>query len=70
MDILFKCKKEHSVIEMKFFQEFNCVEVAEILEVSEGRVSQLTKSELEKLGKAYLAALERVRGNPYRDTEQ
>ena len=62
--------KERNVIEMKFFQEFNGVELAEILEVSEGRVSQLTKSALKKLGKAYLGALERVRGNPYRDTEQ
>ncbi len=63
-------QKERSVIEMKFFQEFNGVEIAEILEVSEGRVSQITKSALEKLGKAYLGALERVRGNPYRDTEK
>ena len=63
-------QKERTVIEMKFFQEFNGAEIAEILEVSEGRVSQLTKSALEKLGKAYLAALERVQGNPYRDTEQ
>ena len=59
--------KERSVIEMKFFQEFSGVEIAEILEVSEGRVSQITKSALEKLGKAYLTALERVRGNPYRE---
>lgn len=63
-------QKERAVIEMKFFQEFNGAEIAEILEVSKGRVSQLTKSALEKLGKAYLSTLERVRGNPYRDTEQ
>lgn len=63
-------QKERAVIEMKFFQEFNGAEIAEILEVSKGRVSQITKSALEKLGKTYLAALERVRGNPYRDTEQ
>ncbi len=55
---------------MKFFQKFNGVEIAEILEVSAGRVSQLTKSALEKLGKAYLSTLESVRGNPYRHTEQ
>ena len=60
--------KERSVIEMKFFQEFSGMEIAEILEVSEGRVSQITKSALEKLGKAYLTALETVRGNPYRNT--
>lgn len=63
-------QKERAVIEMKFFQEFNGAEIAEILEVSKGRVSQITKSALEKLGKAYLVALESVRGNPYRDTEQ
>ncbi len=40
------------------------------LTVLEGRVSQITKSALEKLGKAYLSTLESVRGNPYRDTEQ
>ena len=61
-------QKERSVIEMKFFQEFSGVEIAEILDISEGRVSQLTKSALEKLDKAYLVTLERVRGNPYRDT--
>ena len=55
---------------MKFFQKFNGVEIAEISEVSAGRVSQLTKSALEKLGKAYLSTLESVRGNPYRDIEQ
>lgn len=61
-------EKERSIIEMKFFQEFSGVEIAEILEVSEGRVSQLTKTALEKLSKAYLTVLESVRGNPYRDT--
>ena len=61
-------QKERSVIEMKFFKEFSGVEIADILEVSEGRVSQLTKSALEKLGKAYLGALEKAKGNPYSDT--
>ena len=61
-------QKERNVIEMKFFKEFSGVEIAKILEVSEGRVSQLTKSALEKLSKAYLGALERAKGNPYWDT--
>lgn len=61
-------QKEHSVIEMKFFKEFSGVEIAKILEVSEGRVSQLTKSALKKLGKAYSGTLERAAGNPYQDT--
>ena len=60
-------QKERSVIEMKFFKEFSGVEIADILGVSEGRVSQLTKSALEKLGKAYLSALDKARGNPYQD---
>ena len=61
-------QKERSIIELKFFQEFNGIEIAEMLKISEGRVSQLTKSALEKLGKAYLGALEKAKGNPYRDT--
>lgn len=61
-------QKERSVIELKFFKEFSGIEIAEVLEVSEGRVSQLTKSALEKLGKAYLGALEKAKGNPYSDT--
>ena len=62
-------QKEKNVIQMKFFQEFSGREIAQILEVSEGRVSQITKSALEKLGKAYLTVLEKVKGNPYRDSE-
>lgn len=61
-------QKERSIIEMKFFQEFSGVEIAEILKISEGRVSQLTKSALEKLGKAYLSVLDKAKGNPYSHT--
>lgn len=61
-------EKERTIIELKFFQEFTGTEIAEILKISEGRVSQLTKSALEKLGRAYLGALEKAKGNPYRDT--
>ena len=63
-------QKERSVIEMKFFKEFNGVEIADILEVSEGRVSQITQSALAKLGKAYLGTLEKIKHNPYRDTKK
>ena len=61
-------EKERSVLEMKFFEECSGVEIAETLDISEGRVSQLTQSALAKLGKAYLSTLERERGNPYRET--
>ena len=61
-------QKERSVIEMKFFKELNGMEIAEVLEVSEGRVSQITQSALVKLGKAYISTLENKQGNPYRDT--
>ena len=61
-------EKERSVIEMKFFKELNGVEIAEVLDVSEGRVSQITQSALEKLGKAYISTLENKQGNPYRNT--
>lgn len=61
-------QKERSVIEMKFFKELNGVEIAEVLEVSEGRVTQITQSALAKLGKAYISTLENMQGNPYRDT--
>ncbi len=60
-------QRERAVIEMKFFQEFSGGEIAEVLKVSEGRVSQIKKVALERLGKAYLATLEKVIGNPYRD---
>lgn len=55
-------QKEQTVIEMKFFQEFSGEEIAEVMEVSEGRVSQLKKNALEKLGRAYLSTHEKVRG--------
>ena len=60
--------KERSVIEMKFFEELNGVQIAERLDVSEGRVTQITQSALAKLGKAYISTLENKQGNPYRDT--
>lgn len=61
-------KKEQMVINMKFFQENTGVEIAENLSVSEGRVSQITKNALAKIGKAYIATLDTEKGNPYRNT--
>ncbi len=39
------------------------------LNISEGRVTQLTHNALAKLGKAYLTILDTKRGNPYRQIE-
>lgn len=60
-------KKERRVIEMKFFEEQRGVQIAQELDISEGRVSQLTQSALAKLGKAYIALLNTEQGNPYRE---
>lgn len=51
--------KEHRVLELKYFQDLTGVEIAKTLGISEGRVSQLAKTGLEKAGKAYLHALEK-----------
>ena len=61
-------KKEQMVINMKFFQENTGVEIAENLSVSEGRVSQITKNALAKIGKAYINTLDTENGNPYQNT--
>ena len=58
-------EKERSVIELKFFQEQNGVEIAKILGISEGRVSQISKTALEKVGKAYFTVLSTVNRNPH-----
>ena len=58
-------EKERSIIELKFFEEQKQVEIAETLGISEGRVSQLSKSALEKVGKAYFMLLGTVNRNPH-----
>ena len=74
VDFLRKClpklmerltEKEKRVIQMKFFKEHTGVQIAKELNISEGRVTQLTQSALAKLGKAYLTALKSKQGNPY-----
>lgn len=47
-------EKEQRVIELKFFNDCSSRDIAKQLRVSEGRVSQLLKSALGKLRKAYL----------------
>ena len=47
-------QKERAVVEMKFYDGLKAVEIADRLGVSEGRVSQLSRKALAKLGKAYL----------------
>lgn len=58
-------ESERSVIELKFFEEQKQVEIAETLGISEGRVSQLSKTALEKVGKAYFMLLGTVNRNPH-----
>ena len=47
-------EKEGIVLKSKFFDELKAVEIAKRLGISEGRVSQLYRSALTKLEKAYL----------------
>lgn len=50
-------EKERVVLRMKYFEERSGAEIALVLSVSEGRVSQLGKSGFAKLKKAYLSAI-------------
>lgn len=56
---------ERHVIELKFFEKQKGVEIAKTLGISEGRVSQLSKSALEKAGKAYFMLLGTRHRNPH-----
>ncbi len=49
-------EKECEVLRLKYFEESKGVEIAKQLSISEGRVSQLLKTALTKLQKAYLLA--------------
>lgn len=60
-------ENERSVIQMKFFEEQKGTHISQKLDISEGRVTQLTQSALAKLGKAYINALETKQGNSYRN---
>ena len=51
-------ERERRILEMKFFEGRSGVEIAEEFYISEGRVSQNTKTALEKLKKTYILALE------------
>ncbi len=59
-------EKEKRVIQMKFFREYTGVQIAQELNISGGRVTQLTQSALAKLGEAYLAELRCKQGNAYK----
>lgn len=59
-------EKEKRVIQMKFFKEHTGMHIAQELNISEGRVTQLTQSALVKLGKAYLTELKCKQGNAYK----
>lgn len=58
-------EKEKSVLQLKFFEEKSSVEISKTLGVSEGRVSQLTQTALEKVGKAYFLLSFAKDRNPY-----
>lgn len=51
--------KQRRVLEMKYYETRNGVEIAKALGISEGRVSQIMKTALEKVKKAYLLGLEK-----------
>lgn len=57
-------EKERQVVKLKYFEYRSGVEIADALAVSEGRVSQLTKSALIKLKKAYLRLREEANSAP------
>ena len=48
-------EKEGMVLKLKFFEELTGVEIAKRLGISEGRVSQLSRTALTKLEKLYLS---------------
>ncbi len=56
---------ERRVIQLKFFDEQKGATIANTLGISEGRVSQLTKTALAKVGKAYFMILGATTRNPY-----
>ncbi len=47
-------KQERTVLKLKFFEGFTAVEIAEVLGVTKGRVSQIINTALAKLKRAYL----------------
>ena len=53
-------EKERAVLKLKFSEGLKSVEIAEVLGVTKGRVSQLSRAALAKLKKAYLNASEQL----------
>lgn len=47
-------QKERTIVKMKFYQGLKAVEIAKRIGLSQGRVSQLSRTALAKLSKAYL----------------
>lgn len=54
-------EKEHRALKLRFFEGLKVVEIAEVLGVTKGRVSQLIHTVLAKLKKAYLNASQQQR---------
>ena len=57
--------QERTVLEMKFWDDCSGNEIAQSLGITKGRVSQITKTALEKLNRFYTSFLENTDGNPY-----
>ena len=58
-------EREKSMIQMKFFDGYSGRQIAEKFSITESRVTQITRSALAKLGKAYLDALDTENENPH-----
>lgn len=56
-------EKERRVLKLRFFEEKKGVEIAEVLGVTKGRVSQLINIACAKLKKGYLNASQQQRNN-------
>ena len=56
-------EKEKMVLELRFFEEKKGVEIAEVLGVTKGRVSQLINTACAKLKKGYLNASQHQKNN-------
>ena len=50
-------EKERTVLKLKFFERLKSVEIPEVLGVTKGRVSQLSRAALAKLEKLYLSGI-------------
>lgn len=55
--LMYLSDNERTVIDLKFFEGLRSIEIAELLNITKGRVSQLSRTALERLAKAYLCGV-------------